>query len=335
MKILLLIHISLCLALAPLKAEWRLEPATDIYGKVIPNVGKRNVWHSPPSVELPKELQAARPLEAQGPLPILKISKKQLEAEGYIHPLEDFMKVKERSQLDLKAMRRSLLHNALTNAKMDEVATGPIQMDSTHVSQPAFSEHYGGMWSERKMYQWLVHDILVIEYLQKRPEKFWKTGALIGANTLQTVIRQEDIGKLQDTGFIGFAVTELYVIPYYQNAIPEACREYTYKTSDILIGIYALYNKLKLPSKCYVPFFEKVIELEKPYQPAPRNFHLQALAEIYEKEGALDKAIKALEQWDTRDDQTSPLNADVKKKLEALKKTQTKNTITTCSIAAL
>lgn len=320
MKILRLIHIALCLAVVPLKAEWRLEPMMDFYGNVIPNGKKHYVWHSPPTLELPRELSRAKPLEDEGPLATLKISKKELEAEGKIQPLENFMKVKDRSQLDLKSMRRSLLHHALTKAEMDELITAPIEMDYNHVSQPVFSMHYGGAWPERKMYQWMVHDILVIEYLQKRPEKFWKSGALIGANDLQSMIRHEDIGKWNDTGYIGFAITELYIIPYTQHAIPEACRDYTFKTSDIFLGIYVYYEKLNLPTKWYVPFFEKVIELEKPYQPAPRNFHLQLLAEIYEKEGEIDKAINSLEQWDTKDDQTETRNGDVMKKLEALKK---------------
>ncbi len=311
-------HLSFfLLGAVPLKAEWKFE---NPYANIFPDGQKVWVWHSPPTEELPKELREAKPLEAEGPLPTLRVSKKQLEAEGKILPLEDFMKVKERSQLDFKAMRRSLLHHALTNAKMDEVTTEPIQMDPTHVSQPSFSEHYGGSWPERKMYQWLVHDILVIEYLQKRPEKFWKTGALNGAYDLQRMIRQEDLGKFKDVESIGFAITERYIIPYTEYAIPEAVRESSYTISDILIGVYAYYKKLNLPTKWYVSFFEQVIQLEKPYQPAARNLHLRSLAEIYEKEGEIDKAVKALEQWDTKDDQTNALNEYVLKKLEALEK---------------
>ncbi len=304
-------------------------------GKVMPNEPKVYVWHSPPTQELPKELQRAKPLEEEGPLATLKISKKELEAEGYIQPLEVFMKVKDRGELDLKALRRSLLHLALTKAQMDEVVTHPQQLNSEGASQGEFLTHYGGSWPVRKMYQWLVHDILVIEYLNKRPEKYWKTGALIGAHNLQNMINLEDLEKLKDTGPIGFAITELYIIPYLQHAVPVACRDSMYKTSDVYIGIYGLYNKLKLTTKWYLSFFEEADALEKPYEPSHHNIRIKQLSEIYIKEGDLDKAIKALEQWDSRDDQTSPLNTDVMKKLEALKKTQTKNTITTCSIAAL
>ncbi len=305
------------------KGEWvrdtKRNQARKFFGEGLhlDKISDEEIWvFVPPKSEpYPKEWDNIKSFEEEGELPLLTISKKELEAEGEIFPLGHFTAIKDPAEIDRAAMHRSLLHHALTQAGIEAIAEHrPANMKKGAVPGAGeVSEHYGGIWPRKKMYYWLAADILSIDYMLSRPEDHWKTGALCAANDLLLAISTEQLGPIKETFAVGSAVVHHYLVPLISYSLPpssDAGAPYT--TTRTLLEIWDLYKNAGRSPEWYPNIFDLLLSIEENLAPSTHVIHSEMIANIYLKRGEVERAIRVLKNVDLR----APRRGDLAQKLQ-------------------
>jgi hypothetical protein len=269
------------------------------------------------TIECPEEWKKIKLFEDQDLLPVLKITKKQLEEEGKILPLDELVKETDVSKIDKKALRRSLLHYLMVEAGQDEVVVEPVNLNWDVVSlRPETFESNNKMWGEPKE---LVADILIIEYLQKRPEEYWKMGALNAADHIVSSVCISKFGDIKAKFPIGAAVIYLYMIPNMKYAVPQAYNTPVPELLDCLLSIASLYSIAEIYPQWYPNLWSNILDIEKRINPEHMNIHCEMFAIDYEEHGDLKSALATLKRYDPRAN-VKPTNDRIEKSIARLEK---------------
>ncbi len=271
-----------------------LFPGDEPTGNEIP----KTFFRPQDTIECPEEWKKIKLFEEQDPLPVLKITKKQLENEGKILPLEELMKEADVSKIDKKALRRALLHHLMSEAGQDEVVVEPVNLNWDVVSlRPEIFEYHNKVWGKPKE---LVADILMVEYLQKRPEEYWKMGALIAADKIARSLRGTKVGDAKSKFPISAAVIYLYIVPNMKYAVPHAHNTPQPGLLDCLLNISSIYSIAEIYPQWYPNLWSNILDIEKRINPEHMNIHCEMFAVDYEEHGDLKSALATLKRYDPR-----------------------------------